>query len=174
MMPETQKFSDATTQIAPVELDESTYLRESYSETAVDHPVENGLWWIFRCRNTLLVVPIFFVTTFRATTLSVLLQYTAVRYGWKLSSVRKSGVSTEQVPNANCLYIDKRLIVRGCRRQPAPRSLLPAWLDLITPIQVQNSVAKNRSISRPGQPIGPSYWVITHWSCSNGCPYDSL
>ena len=111
VMPETLKSSDPTTQVKPAELDESTYLRESYSETAVDQPMENGPWWIFRCRNTLLVVPIFFVTTFRATTLSVLLQYTTVRFGWKLSSVRKSGVSTEQVPNANCLFIDKRLIV---------------------------------------------------------------
>ena len=95
VMPETLKSSDATTQVAPIELDESTYLRESYSETAVDHPVENGLWWIFRCRNTLSVVPIFFVTTFRATTLSVLLQYTAVRFGWKLSSVRQPGVTKD-------------------------------------------------------------------------------
>lgn len=102
MMPETQKFSDATTQIAPVELDESTYLRESYSETAVDHPVENGLWWIFRCRNTLLVVPIFFVTTFRATTLSVLLQYTAVRYGWKLSS---TNALLSEVAGVNLLLV---------------------------------------------------------------------
>ena len=111
VMPETLNSSDPTTQVKPAELDESTYLRESYSETAVDQPVENGLWWIFRCRNTLLVVPIFFVTTFRATTLSVLLQYTTVRFGWKLSSVRELGVSTEQVPNANCLFIDKCVIV---------------------------------------------------------------
>ena len=111
VMPETLNSADPTTQVKPAELDESTYLRESYSETAVDQPVENGLWWIFRCRNTLLVVPIFFVTTFRATTLSVLLQYTTVRFGWKLSSVRELGVSTEQVPNANCLFIDKCVIV---------------------------------------------------------------
>ena len=91
VMPETLKSSDPTTQVAPAELDESTYLRESYSETTVYQTMQNGPWWIFRCRNTLLVVPIFFVTTFRATTLSVLLQYTTVRFGWKLSSVRKSG-----------------------------------------------------------------------------------
>ena len=111
MMPETLKSSDATTQIAPVEPDESSHLRESYSETAVDRPVGNGLWSILRCRNTLLVVPIFFVTTFRATTLSVLLQYIAVRFGWKLSSVRKSELRMEHLPIANCLYIDKRFIV---------------------------------------------------------------
>ena len=111
MMPETLKSSNATTQVAPVEPDESSHLRESYSETAVDRPVENGLWSILRCRNKLLVVPIFFVTTFRATTLSVLLHYTAVRFGWKLSSVRNSEVRTVHLPIANCLYIDKRFIV---------------------------------------------------------------
>ena len=111
VMPETLQSSDATTEVASTELDESTYLRESYSETAVHHPVKNSLWSILRFRNTLLVVPIFFVTTFRATTLSVLLQYTAVRFGWKLSSVRKSAVMTEQISNADCSYTDKRLIV---------------------------------------------------------------
>ncbi len=126
VMPETLKSSDAITQVASTEPDESTHLRESYSETVAHHPVENGLWSIFRLRNTLLVVPIFFVMTFKATTLSMLPQYTAVRFGWKLSSVRKPVVITEQISNTDCSYIDKRLIVGGCRRQPGPLSSLLA------------------------------------------------
>ena len=42
---------------------------------------------VIKQKNTLLVLPIFFISTFRATTLNVLRQYTAVRFGWKLSKV---------------------------------------------------------------------------------------
>ena len=42
---------------------------------------------ILQEKNTLFVLPIFFISTFRATTLNVLLQYTSVRFGWKLSRV---------------------------------------------------------------------------------------
>ena len=45
----------------------------------------DGLMKILKLKNTLFVLPVFFISTFRPTTLNVLLQYTSVRFGWKLS-----------------------------------------------------------------------------------------
>ncbi|KAL9068134.1 MAG: hypothetical protein Q9161_006378 [Pseudevernia consocians] len=48
----------------------------------------NPIFSLFENRKMLLALPIFFVGVFRGVSLRVLLQYTSVRFGWKLSQVR--------------------------------------------------------------------------------------
>ena len=64
---------------------------ENYSELdSTSASFDSGsedLATILKQKNTLFTLPIFFISTFRATTLNVLLQYTSIRYGWKLSRV---------------------------------------------------------------------------------------
>ncbi|KAI4125164.1 MAG: hypothetical protein LQ338_004419 [Usnochroma carphineum] len=71
--------------------------------SATDHPNDKGdilhyAWrtWrtasilgLFKDRNMMLAFPIFFIGVFRGISLRVLLQYTPVRFGWKLSQVSK-------------------------------------------------------------------------------------
>lgn len=47
----------------------------------------NGIRVLFESRSMLLAQPIFFIGVFRGISLRVLLQYTSVRFGWKLSQV---------------------------------------------------------------------------------------
>jgi hypothetical protein len=47
----------------------------------------SGYLIFFQNRNMLLVLPTFFVGFYRGITLKMLLQYTSMRFGWKLSDV---------------------------------------------------------------------------------------
>jgi hypothetical protein len=82
----------------------------SYAATATDDnlsdtiagPKANNkaltLLEIFRDRNMLMALPTFLVSTLRPTTLNVLLQYTSVGFGWKLS---KTAVLISEVAGVN-------------------------------------------------------------------------
>lgn len=76
--------------------------RLSYSSTPpyrTSCKMETGILWydsqmpsisaLFRQRNMLLALPIFLVGVFRGVSIRLLIQYTSVTFGWKLSQVCK-------------------------------------------------------------------------------------
>ena len=93
---------------------------ENYSELdSTSASFDSGsedLATILKQKNTLFTLPIFFISTFRATTLNVLLQYTSIRYGWKLSRVWT--YTQKLIYLANSSILDKRVDLRGCWSEP--------------------------------------------------------
>lgn len=47
---------------------------------------------LFKSRNMILAFPVFMIGVFRGVSLRVLLQYTSVRFGWKLSQVSDANI----------------------------------------------------------------------------------
>ena len=64
----------------------------------------------FRNRNVLFVLPTFFVGTYRGVIIRMLLQYTSVRFDWKLSQVRNPYLG-----QAICPYAILNLLISASR-----------------------------------------------------------
>lgn len=96
-----------------------------------------------KSRNMLLALPIFLIGTFRAISLRVLVTYTSVRFGWKLSQVLK--ITFEYLGTTD-MAPDERTHHRSCSRQPGAvhTDLAGRARSLTEPVEAPDTDRKHR------------------------------
>lgn len=95
---------------------------------------------LFKSRNMILAFPVFMVGVFRGVSLRVLLQYTSVRFGWKLSQVSDANMDRSQSSTlinqqTNAIISEVALVNLGLFFLALPTLL--ALLKSYTPLSTQ-------------------------------------